>query len=290
MPKDDHTDRPPTFVLVPGAWMGGWIWEDTVARLRSEGHRAETLPLRGLEQEAGEGVSAVTLADHVDDVLALLDGLGPSPVVLVGHSYSGTVVGQVADRRPDTVVASVHVGSFLPRDGRSLLDDWGDDAEGRAAEKQQVLDDGMIWAAPPRNCSKGRSTSPPTSAPGSPSGSSPIPAGPCRTRSSWSDRSPSSASCSCPTPTRTCPRSWTTGLSGGAIRCSVAVTGPCSPARRRCTHSWSPSSATYAAEALASRGMRHPTEGDGPMRTLAIRSFAEAVAGGARAHGVNLQE
>lgn len=138
-----------TYVLVPGAWMGAWIWDDTAARLSDAGYGVESLTLRGLEADADPAArSAVTLADHVDDVLGVVDRVGPGRVILVGHSYSGMVVGQAADRRPEVVVGSVHVGSFLPRDGRSLLDDWGDDLDARSAEQQQVRDDGLLWAAP----------------------------------------------------------------------------------------------------------------------------------------------
>jgi len=94
-------------------------------------------------------LSAVTLAEHVDDVLTLLDNEHLDRVVLVGHSYSGLVVGQVADRRPEGVLRSVHVASFLPRDGRSLLDDWGDDLDMQELERQQVRNGGLLWAPPP---------------------------------------------------------------------------------------------------------------------------------------------
>lgn len=138
------------FVLVPGAWMGGWIWADTVARLRAAGHRARTLTLTGLEDGTpGAQAASVSLERHVQDVLVLLASADLTDVVLVGHSYSGVVVGQVADRAPDRVRRSVHLGSFLPRDGRSLIDDWGADEGARTTERQQIIDDGMLWAPPP---------------------------------------------------------------------------------------------------------------------------------------------
>ncbi|MBR7744000.1 alpha/beta hydrolase [Phycicoccus sp. BSK3Z-2] len=144
------TDHRPVVVLVPGAWMGAWIWEDTVERLHADGHAAETLTLRGLGRSDDDDTRAsTTLEDHVLDVVAVVERLRPASVVLVGHSYSGAVVGQVADRMPDAVAHTVHVGSFLPRAGRSLLDDWGDDEEARGQEKRQVRDDGDLWAAPP---------------------------------------------------------------------------------------------------------------------------------------------
>ena len=148
-----------TTLLVPGAWMGAWIWEDMVERLRSAGHHAHTLTLSGLEASTPSSVAAeVSLEQHVDDVMQAL-GAVDDEVVLVGHSYSGAVVGLVADRllaagaRHGAPIPRlrrvIHVASFLPRTDRSLLDDWGDDVEAREAEKAQVRADGMLWNPPP---------------------------------------------------------------------------------------------------------------------------------------------
>lgn len=140
----------PTFILVPGAWMGAWVWQDIVTRLQAAGHRARTLTLTGLQPGTARGdVAAVSLQRHVDDVVGELERENLHDVVLVAHSYSGVVVGQVADQAPQRVRRCTHVAALLPRDRRSLLADWGDDEELRAQERQQVLDDGPVWAPPP---------------------------------------------------------------------------------------------------------------------------------------------
>lgn len=109
----------PQLVLVPGAWMAGWIWQDMVDRLDGAGVPAHTLTLTGLAADTTpEHAATVGLEQHVEDVLALLDGLQLSDVVLVGHSYSGVIVGQIADRFPERVRRSIHVATFLPRHGR----------------------------------------------------------------------------------------------------------------------------------------------------------------------------
>lgn len=136
-------------LLVPGAWMGGWIWDDQVQRLHRAGLDAHTLTLSGLaEDTATDGLAGIGLDDHVADTLRVVRELD-GPVVIVGHSYSGLVAGMVADRAPDQVVHAVIVAGFLPRDGRSLLDDWGDDAEARAAERADIEEAGMVWHPPP---------------------------------------------------------------------------------------------------------------------------------------------
>lgn len=54
----------------------------------------------------------------------------------------------VADQAPDQVTHTVVVAGFYPRDGRSLLDDWGSDDAGHTAERTSIEQAGMIWAPP----------------------------------------------------------------------------------------------------------------------------------------------
>lgn len=134
-----HNNTAPRILLVPGAWMGEWIWEPTVDQLRERGLEAATLTLDGLEPEATDHhIGHVKLEQHVTQVANVILEWPDRPVVLVGHSYSGTVVGQVADHLPDRVASSIHFRSFLPSDGRSLIDDWGSDSKERAQERTAV--------------------------------------------------------------------------------------------------------------------------------------------------------
>lgn len=136
-------------LLIPGAWMGGWIWDDTVKRLRGLGCPAHTLTLSGLEADANEDqLVEIRLDDHVADVLQVARKIG-EPLTIVGHSYSGVVAGMVADQLPELVVHTVIVAGFYPRDGRSLLDDWGSDSEERTGERADIEQAGMVWAPPP---------------------------------------------------------------------------------------------------------------------------------------------
>ncbi|GAB3497271.1 alpha/beta fold hydrolase [Nocardiopsis coralliicola] len=139
-----------TAVLVPGAWMGAWIWEPTAERLTARGIRAEAVTLDGLAAgTAPADAAAVRLEDHVGQLLAHV-GRAAGPVVLVAHSYSSTVAGQVADRAGGKVAGLVHFGGFLPADGRCLLDDWGASAEDRAQEQADIAAAGTLWLPPQR--------------------------------------------------------------------------------------------------------------------------------------------
>ncbi|WP_028651655.1 alpha/beta fold hydrolase [Nocardioides halotolerans] len=108
-----------TFVLVHGAWHGGWCWDRVAGRLRHDGHEVLTPTLAGAEAGAPTA-SAVGLRDHVDQVVALLRDGDLRDVVLVGHSYAGLVVREVADREPDRVAELVLVDAWVGRDGDSL--------------------------------------------------------------------------------------------------------------------------------------------------------------------------
>ena len=87
-------------VLVHGAWHGAWCWERLVPLLGNAGHCATTPTLTGSGDRAGELSQDVTLARHVDDIVATLDKADMHEVILVGHSYSGMVITAVADPCP----------------------------------------------------------------------------------------------------------------------------------------------------------------------------------------------
>jgi pimeloyl-ACP methyl ester carboxylesterase len=76
-----------SFVLVHGAWHGGWCWRHVVPRLQAEGHRVLTPTLTGQGERAHLLRPETGLATHVADILAVLDAEEPEDVVLVGHSY-----------------------------------------------------------------------------------------------------------------------------------------------------------------------------------------------------------
>ncbi|MFC7620779.1 alpha/beta fold hydrolase [Microlunatus sp. GCM10028923] len=113
------TDQQQTFVLVPGAWHGGWAWADTVARLRSAGHRAVAVTLDGLEPEPTPAAASANLDTHIDRVLAALAACGPEPITLCGHSYAGFVIAGAADRAARPVDRLIFCDAFVPSDGES---------------------------------------------------------------------------------------------------------------------------------------------------------------------------
>jgi pimeloyl-ACP methyl ester carboxylesterase len=111
-----------SFVLVHGAWGGGWEWREVERLLRGRGHEATRPTLTGLGERAHLASPAVTLDTHVEDVVRHLELEGLEGVVLCGHSYGGMVVTGAADRVADRLSRLVYVDAFVPRDGESLFD------------------------------------------------------------------------------------------------------------------------------------------------------------------------
>jgi len=124
--------------------MGAWVWENITQQLRTKGHQVYPVTLSGLSKDADS--AEVSLTTHVSDVLAVLEDNDLHAVILVGHSYSGIVVGQVTDRAPERIAHTVYVDAFLPHDGKSLLDAF--DEPQRSDELKQIEDNGGRWPAP----------------------------------------------------------------------------------------------------------------------------------------------
>lgn len=133
------------FVLIPGAWMGAWVWEPVTSGLRELGHNVHPVTLSGLADESAD-VSDVGLATHVGDVLSILEEGDLRDVVVVGHLYAGIVAGQVADRAPDRVAHTVFLEAFLPHDGKAMLDALSE--QEREAELARIAENGGRWPAP----------------------------------------------------------------------------------------------------------------------------------------------
>lgn len=109
-----------TFVLVHGSWHGGWGWEQVAARLREQGHTVYTPTLAG----HGPGVerAGITHKDCVDTVVNLIEGENLRDVVLVGHSFGGTVISKAVERVPERIKRLVYWVAFVLNDGESLND------------------------------------------------------------------------------------------------------------------------------------------------------------------------
>jgi pimeloyl-ACP methyl ester carboxylesterase len=135
------------FLLVPGAWLGGWCWRDVASHLRADGHTVVAATLTGLGERAHLLDPQTGLDTHVDDVIALMHYRYLKDLVLVGHSYGGTVITAVAERAPDQIQSLVYLDGSVPRNGQSNNDVVGPDLT--AHIRQEAMSHGDGWRVPP---------------------------------------------------------------------------------------------------------------------------------------------
>jgi len=100
------------FVLIPGGWYGGWVFDAVAGPLRERGHVVRSVTLTGLGDEPAP---AANLSTHIDETVALLRA-AEAPVVLCGHSYGGFVISGAADAVPEKVRALVYLDAYVPED------------------------------------------------------------------------------------------------------------------------------------------------------------------------------
>ena len=140
----------PAFVLVHGAFHGGWCWGPVAARLIAAGHRVFAPSLTGLGDRAHLFGAQVDLATHVEDIVRLIDWESLDGCVLVGHSYGGNVISGVADRLRERVGHYVFLDAVVPPDDADSWS-WSDfnSAADRAARLELIRTAGAGVALPP---------------------------------------------------------------------------------------------------------------------------------------------
>jgi pimeloyl-ACP methyl ester carboxylesterase len=111
-----------TYVLVGGAWLGGWAWQPVARQLRSQGHDVHPVTLTGLGDRSHLATPEVDLETYLTDVVNLIEFEDLHDVVLVGHSYAGIVVTGVADRIPERIALLAYLDAGPSPDGVAFLD------------------------------------------------------------------------------------------------------------------------------------------------------------------------
>ena len=109
-----------TFVLIHGSWHGGWAWNAVIHELSRKGHRADapTLPGHG----PGATRLGITHQDCVAAVAAHIQERGLKDVILVGHSFGGSVIQKVAEQLPDRIGRSVFVDALVLANNDCVFD------------------------------------------------------------------------------------------------------------------------------------------------------------------------
>jgi pimeloyl-ACP methyl ester carboxylesterase len=135
-----------TFVLVHGAWHGGWCWRDLASELRNHGQLVTTPTLTGLGERAHLLSPKVDLETHINDIVSHIDSEELNDIVLVGHSYGGFPVRGAAARRADNIAHVVYLDAFVPVDGEMVANYVPTD---RLAAWKDELDSNPVSTLPP---------------------------------------------------------------------------------------------------------------------------------------------
>src|SRR3974390_3402763 len=99
-----------TFVMIHGSWHGGWAWQEVVRHLSKKGHIAEAPTLPGHGPRAKR--SGIAHEDCVRGVVAYIQQHRLENVVLVGHSFGGSVIQKVTEELPNRIERAVFLDAL----------------------------------------------------------------------------------------------------------------------------------------------------------------------------------
>ncbi|MEM6984896.1 MAG: alpha/beta hydrolase [Pseudomonadota bacterium] len=135
-----------THVLVPGAWLGGWVWDRL--RNRMPEFALVTPTLRGLTRGHGPAVT-LDLDSHVKEVVDLIVGQDLRDVVLLGHSYAGLVVAGAVPQLLGRLSHVVYLDAALPTVGCALVSEWSEAGQAAVRDEAAASGDPTRWPVPP---------------------------------------------------------------------------------------------------------------------------------------------
>src|SRR5580698_3497417 len=116
------------FVLVHGAFQGGWVYARVSRMLREAGHEVYTPTLTGLGERSHLADRAINLDTHIQDIVNVFNYEGIKDAILCGHSYGGMVITGVANEIGDRIRTLFYIDAFAPDHGQSLVDILGAEA------------------------------------------------------------------------------------------------------------------------------------------------------------------
>ena len=122
-----------TFVMVHGAWAGGWEHKKLADVLESKGHKVYRPTLTGQGERVHLASPEIDLNLHITDIVNFLEWENLNDVVLVGHSYGGMVITGVVDRLASRLKHVIYLDAFLPENGESAQTSRGTGAPSRPA-------------------------------------------------------------------------------------------------------------------------------------------------------------
>ena len=141
-----QSSNKPIYVIVHGAWGGGWGFKKVDSLLTSKGFIVYRPTLTGQGERVHLAAPDLGLSTHIKDVVNTILYEDLHNVILVGHSYGGMVITGVADSLPGRITKLIYIDAFIPENGECVLKIW-DSHEGEL--KKMVVNGFMIppWVA-----------------------------------------------------------------------------------------------------------------------------------------------
>ncbi len=135
-----------TYVLVHGAYHGGWCFEKVVPLLEAKGHKVIAVDLPG-HGDNMVPIGEVSLAAYVDHVCSIVESQA-DPVILLGHSLGGMTITQVAERLPNRIAWVAYLTAMMPKNGQNRTDLAEHEGPEDMAGKRVLSEDGLSVTMP----------------------------------------------------------------------------------------------------------------------------------------------
>jgi hypothetical protein len=139
--------RPKTYVLVHGAWQGGWCWDKVARSMRAQGHVVSTPTCPGVGEQAHLLSKDISLSTYITSITNHIVYQSVSDVILVGSGFAGVVISGVADRIPHLLNSLVYVDAMVLESGSSVFE--AQPAAVTRKRLEQVASAGKGVAIPP---------------------------------------------------------------------------------------------------------------------------------------------
>jgi pimeloyl-ACP methyl ester carboxylesterase len=143
--------KPKTFVLVHGAWYGGWCWDKVAQDLRAQGHTVTTPTCPGLGEHAHLLSKDISLTTFITSITNHIVYENLNDVVLVGSGFGGVVISGVADHIPFLLKNLVYVDAMVLESGMSVFEGQPAAVTKKRLEQVATAGKGVAIPVPPVN-------------------------------------------------------------------------------------------------------------------------------------------
>ena len=136
------------FLLIHGSWHGGWIWNDLRKNLIEKGFDVSCPTLTGLGERKHLISKNITIDTFVQDIENHISFLDLENIVLVGHSFAGSIISGIADRMKSKIRLLIYFDSLILFDGETPFDTLPNKIVQERINLSEQFDNGISIPAP----------------------------------------------------------------------------------------------------------------------------------------------